>query len=546
MVKSAILDQFGRPIEKQVLGREIATPELMGVRRTVEDAAASGLTPEGLAQLLRQAATGDARKYLTLAEEMEERYLHYASQLQTRRLAVEGISPSVEVPKGVPTKIADAVHRIVEDDSLAETLGELTDAIGKGYAVVEMMWEYQDGLLRPVAYKARDPRYFQFDRLSLTELRLATDYGLNDGEPLPAAKFIRHMPRSKLGIPIRRGMARPAAWAFLIQSFTLKDWAAFAEVYGMPLRLGRYHSGASDADKRALLRAVRDLGSDAAAICPQGMEIEFVKVEGQHGAAVYGNLIDYVDKQVSKLVVGQTMTSDDGASMAQAKVHNEVRMDIVRADCKQLAQTINRDLIEPFVAMNFGPQPVYPRVALPVAEPEDTKALADSLGVLVPLGLKVAQNEIRERLGLSEPEAETELLGQPAGAAAGGSTTPAAAGENETADEDGRSGLAVRRFRLAPHRHRCTCGDCRTAALAAGDAQADDLDEIVDAALAEDWEEIADPVLEPFFAAVEGATDYEDARRRIEAALQSADSSRLVDALARATMKARGLGDARD
>jgi phage gp29-like protein len=107
---SRILGPDGQPVDAALLAQEIATPTLTGVRATRYDAVASGLTPERLAQILRAAAAGNARDYLTLAEEMEERYLHYASQVQTRRLAIEGIKPSVMAPKGVPAQIVDFVH----------------------------------------------------------------------------------------------------------------------------------------------------------------------------------------------------------------------------------------------------------------------------------------------------------------------------------------------------------------------------------------------------------------------------------------------------
>ncbi len=524
MVKSSIVDQYGRPIEKKVLGQEIATPELSGVRRTAHEAVASGLTPEGLAALLRDAANGHARRYLTLAEEMEERYLHYASQLQTRRLAIDGVAATVEVPDGVPTKIVDAVNELIEASGFEAAASDCGDGIGKGFSAIEMIWDYADRRLKPVEYKWRDPRFFQFDELSLTELRLAVD-GSRNGEELPPAKFIRHFPKTKAGIPLRAGLARPAAWAFLIQSFGLKDWAAFAEVYGVPLRIGRYGPNASAADKKTLLRAVKMIASDAAAIVPDGMSIEFQKIEGQHGAAVFGELIDYVDRQISKLVVGQTMTADDGSSLAQAQIHNEVRLDILKADCKQLAQTLNRDLIAPFVAMNFGPQAAYPQVLFPVTEPEDVKALTESVARLVPLGFKVGQRELREKLGLSDPQADDELLTPPANAAAPEPDTGAPEPEKREPKKRGRK---------------------RTAMLAATPPATDGIDEV--AALTEeilaDWEDITDPLLDPIRDALAKATSFEEALALIEA--NGPDGSALAERLAKATAIARGIGDLED
>ncbi|MBB5046782.1 phage gp29-like protein [Rhodopseudomonas rhenobacensis] len=524
---SRILGPDGNPVDTTLLSREVATPTVIGVRAVHLEGVASGLTPEHLAYLLRQAAQGNARDYLTLAEEMEERYLHYASQVQTRRLAIEGVKPSVAVPKGVPAKIVDFVHELIDDSGLRDTLGELTDGIAKGYAVSEPVWEYERRALRPVAYKWRDQRFFQFDRLKQTQLRLAVDGSL-DGEEITKPTFIVHKPRSKAGIPIRRGFARAAAWAFLLQSFALKDWSAFAEVFGIPLRLGKYHPGASEADKKALLQAVRSIASDAAAIIPQGMELDFVETKGQRGEAVFGQLLDYLDKQVSKLVVGQTMTSDNGASMAQAKVHNEVRLDIQRADGVQLSNTLNRDLVRWAVALNFGPQDDYPRVELPVAEPEDTKALADGVAKLVPLGFRVSQAEMRSKFGLSEPGENDEVLSAPAGTTA--------------ANDDPKKAARL----SAADCHCPACGGSQRASLAAtAVAERDDLDDLVDDAM-NGWEELVDPMLRPLRDAVARANSFAELEAMLPQLAAEIDGSKLAEVLARLTAKARGLGDVAD
>jgi phage gp29-like protein len=527
----SILGPDGNPVDTSLLSKEVATPTLIGVRAVHHERVATGLTPERLAYVLHQAERGSARDYLTLAEEMEERYLHYASQVQTRRLAIEGVAPSVKAPKGVPTKIVDFVHELVNAPDFQEATGLMTDGIAKGYAVIEPVWEYERKALRPVAYKWRDQRFFQFDPVSLTELRLAVD-GSPEGEPLAKPTFIVHAPRSKAGIPIRRGFARAAAWAFMLQSFALKDWSAFAEIYGIPLRLGRYHAGASEGDKKALLQAVRSIASDAAAIIPQGMQLEFIETKGQRGEAVYGSLLDYLDKGVSKLVVGQTMTADNGASMAQAKVHNEVRLDIQRADGRQLANTVNRNHIEWAVAFNFGPQEVYPTAEYPVAEPEDTKALADGVAKLVPFGFRVSQAEMRSKFGLSEPGEADELL------------TPR---QTSPQHEIVAANDPKKAARLSAGDCRCpSCGGTRTASLAAEpSAEADELDELVADAMA-DWEELVDPVLKPLREAMARASSFEELLAMMPQLAAEQDGTKFADALALLTAKARGLGDVKD
>lgn len=533
----------GLPVSSKKLSEEVATPTLMGVRSTHMDGVASGLKPERLAHILKQAAMGNARDYLTLAEEMEERYLHYASQVQTRRLAIEGVTPAVESPKGYPKEIVDAVHELVDDPNLLDAIGALTDGIAKGYSVVEPIWEYERKRLRPVAFKWRDPRFFQFDRIGLTELRLAVDGNL-DGVPIDKPTFIVHMPRSKTGIPLRRGFARAATWAFMLQSFALKDWAAFAEIYGIPMRVGKYHAGASAADKKALLRAVAAIANDAAAIIPQGMEIEFIEASGSKGEAVFGGLLDYLDKQISKLVVGQTMTADDGSSQAQAKIHDKVRLDITQADCRQLGNTLNRDLIPWYVALNFGPQDAYPKATLPIAEPEDIKELTEAVARLVPLGLKVGQKQMRAKIGLSEPEDDDETLAPAAAPAA-----PAAAPMDE--NDPPVPPAPPKKATLSAHHGGCRCASCRTGApvsLAAepGDIDSEDeLDDFLAEALA-DWQEDADPLLAPLREALERATSFAELEAMLPEIAGRIDGDKLAMKLAIAMAKARGLGDARD
>ncbi|RWE49366.1 MAG: DUF935 family protein, partial [Mesorhizobium sp.] len=108
----------------------------------------------------------------------------------------------------------------------------------------------------------------------------------------------------------RGGIARAVAWTFLFKSFTIKDWAIFCEAYGQPLRLGKYDAGASDKDKQILLDAVSNIGVDYAAIVPAAMAVEFIKadISGSHG--LYKERADWLDQQVSKVVLGQTATTD--------------------------------------------------------------------------------------------------------------------------------------------------------------------------------------------------------------------------------------------
>lgn len=143
--------------------------------------------------------------------------------------------------------------------------------------------------------------------------------------------------------------------------YGMKDWLGFLESYGIPLRLGKYGPSASEEDKKVLKTAVANIGSDAAAILPDSMVIEFQQVAQASGASEgFSRIVEWIDRQISKAVLGQTATTEGTPGKLGNEASQEaVRQDIIAADARQLANTLNRDLIRPYIDINYGPQAVY-------------------------------------------------------------------------------------------------------------------------------------------------------------------------------------------
>lgn len=467
----------GRPVRTGQLTRERARPSHVGLRRSWRyETIASGLTPERLASVLREADEGNPRDFLTLAEEMEERDLHYGSVLATRP----------QFP-----------------DMVVDTL----DALGKGYAAIEIVWRHGERW-EPERYEWRDPRWFVPDRDDGRTLRLYDEADPVLGVPLEPYKWIAFVPKIKSGLPIRGGLARLAAIAYLCKAYSITDWVRYSEIFGQPFRLGKYGQEATEEDIGKLLAALANLGTDAAAAIPESMEVEFKSDSGgsSGGGLTYERLCLYLDRQVSKGVLGQTMTADEGSSRAQAQVHDDVRREITESDTRQLAACLNRDLVKPFIDLNYGPQKVYPRLTLPLPNSGNIQALTSALQRLVPLGLKVEASVVRDRLGVPEPADGAEVLE---------SRAPA-----------------------APSRGM-------NRALNRADAVTDALDEIEAEALS-DWEAQVDPIVEPVRKLAAASNSFEEFSEGLAALMDRMDSTELVRRLAVAAFRARGRGDATD
>ena len=91
-----LVDHLGRPIRRAELTEEIAGPTVTGIRQILGGHPEQGLTPGRLAAILREAESGDALRYLELAEAMEEKDLHYRAVVATRKLQVSQLEITVE------------------------------------------------------------------------------------------------------------------------------------------------------------------------------------------------------------------------------------------------------------------------------------------------------------------------------------------------------------------------------------------------------------------------------------------------------------------
>lgn len=510
----ALLDAYGRPIRTQALTRRLADPGMTGVRQLWAGSAASGLTPQKLATILRACDQGDMGEFLTLAEEMEERDPHYLSVLGTRKRVISGIVPQVTAggDDARAKEIAEAVRvQIAGHEGLPDLIEDLLDALGKSFSVVELDWSRGPRLWTFRQFIHRDPRHFVFDRETGREIRLLDEAAPVEGIALEPAKFAVHRARIKSGLTWRGGLARVVAFAWMCKQYTMKDWIAFIETYGLPLRLGRYGPEATVEDVRKLFLAVANIGTDAAAVLPDSMRIDFENGPAATGDKLFETFARWTDEQISKAVLGQTMTADSGSSEAQAKVHDDVRHDIAVSDARAVTSTINRDIVRPFVDLNFGVQDVYPRLILSIEEPEDAKARIDGAVALAGIGVTFKASELRRKLGFSDPEAGDEIVG---GRPDTSAPTPEA------------------RNRLALNR------------TGAGEGN-DDLDEI-EAGMLEDWQELADGLQDAIAQVVDGVTSYEELLKRLPEALAHMPTGLAVETLVKGLYQARALGDVRD
>ncbi|MCT8849149.1 DUF935 domain-containing protein [Glaesserella parasuis] len=406
-------------VKNEVLQTDLA--EITATGRVLSDHPSNFITPAKMKQIFDDAENGDITAQHELFMDIEERDSAIFANIQTRKRAALGVDWFIQAPRNATPaeeKLRDEVDELFyQVGNLEDLIIDCMDAVGHGFSALEIEWAFNGKVWYPNAFIHRPQSWFKWDKLD--NLLLKTPQN-QTGEPLRPYGWVVHTHKSRSTQLARNNLFRTLAWLYMFKHYSIHDFAEFLELYGMPIRIGKYGAGATKDEKQTLKRALAEIGHNAAGIMPESMSIELHNAANAGGAS--GNnpflqMVDWCEKSIARLILGQTLTSGaDGKSSTNAlgNVHNEVRRDLLVSDVKQLGQTFTQQIILPYLLINFpNVDPTrIPTFEFDTKEPADLALFADSLPKLVDIGLQIPANWARDKLGIPEVQEGEVVLGR--------------------------------------------------------------------------------------------------------------------------------------
>lgn len=245
-------------------------------------------------------------------------------------------------------KTADEATELLNSAWFKDFLRLALESVFWGYSLIELgeLTTLADG--RPAYSSARIvPRSHVLPHVR----KIARSEGDTDGIDYTQPPYSPWI--VEVGSPDSLGLLLKAATQTIPKKQALACWDAFAEMFGMPMRVAKT-STRSDDETRRLEEAMETFGAKAWAVVTDGTEIEFVESSRTDAYNVYDRRAERADKELSKLVIGQTMTIEDGSSLSQSETHLKVFQTIVESDCDMLRDVINTQLLPRMKAHGFN------------------------------------------------------------------------------------------------------------------------------------------------------------------------------------------------
>jgi hypothetical protein len=150
------------------------------------------------------------------------------------------------------------------------------------------------------------------------------------------------------GDPDDLGLLLKAAQYVIFKRGGFSDYAQFVEIFGQPL-IDAVWDGYDESQRLMLLEALNNMGGGGQIVRPAGTQLQFIQGGTNNPTGqLYTSFIDACNAEISKLILGQTETTESSTSSgyAQASVHADTESDINTSDRNFVARILNRRLVK--------------------------------------------------------------------------------------------------------------------------------------------------------------------------------------------------------
>lgn len=190
------------------------------------------------------------------------------------------------------------------------------------------------------------PDFVEIPRAHYVPEKQAVILDLSDDEKLVYLNEPQHYPWCiHVGKANKLGLLYKAIPTVTYKNAASSAWAEYCDIFGQPIRMAKVPPNLDTKWLNYLDQQLDEMGRASYIRLPMGVDLELVSPSGRSGIEVYEKRLEYCNNENSKLVEGQTMTSDQGSSRAQGQVHENTADLYTYRDRVWLNGVINEELM---------------------------------------------------------------------------------------------------------------------------------------------------------------------------------------------------------
>ena len=372
------------------------------------------LTPEALSRQLDEFASGSFQRSAVTFESIEARddVLQTVARKRKKAAGRRGweiltVDDSAEAERQKKA-LQYFYNHLTATDAMDENLRggfktlsrQMLDAIGKKYAVHEIVWEPStDGNITATFRFA--PLWFFENKNG--QLRFLKEQGAVSGEEMLEGEWMTTVDDGP-GLMVASSVAR------MFKQLSTQDWVTYSERHGMPGVLGKTDAQLDSPEWKSIEDAVKAFGAEFAAVVNRAAEIDIIDATTR-GQLPYPPLIERMDRAITILWRGGdlgTMSKDKGLGASLQGDESDILED---GDADLIEETLNTQVDRFIISYLYG-DGVETLAYLHVKRDEsiDEERELKKWKTGVELGVPLAIKDFRETFRLPQPDKGEEIL----------------------------------------------------------------------------------------------------------------------------------------
>jgi phage gp29-like protein len=351
---------------------------------------------------------------IPMYRELEEKDEDVGNALDTLKMQVHGRPHSVKPfdESSQAAEVADFIRAQLEGlPDFDLVLDNMLDAVSYGFSVGELMFDTSMGQASLLDVKDCPQELFLFgDRFQpqIGPMQFLDQPMALTGTLVPESKFLIYSYRPRSRNRMGRPLLRSVFWPSWIKRNMIRLWIQYGEK-GPGTAVVRYDDAASQSEKQQAADLAQAIISNVAVGVPRNFDYdkELLTIARAMDPAVYERLVEAMQLNVVRRILGETLTSFGGekgkGTQALGEVHSDMLEKKAISICKTTAGVFNQQIVRPLVLWNFGPKAPMPKWGYEIDQAEDLDKSLNRDSTLQGMGLPMSQGYLYTKYSIPAP-----------------------------------------------------------------------------------------------------------------------------------------------
>lgn len=347
-----------------------------------------------------------------------------------------------------------AVNVLEENETggLGLLMRQMMDAVGKRYAVHEIVWNVKRLRVGELSVEGQNGSGFRVPSSGLgnrkggppkggTPDRLMVDGGRVDGNKQPStinpsltATFrfcplwwfegtqgrLRFLPEefALYGVDLEPGgwmvttgdgLMEASSVAWVYKNLPLRDWLNYTEKFGLPGILAKTRAAKDSGEWKDLAETIKKFSSEWSAICSTENSIDLIQPRA-NGEGPFASLVEKMDRAITALWRGGDLGTLSSHNAAGASLQADEAAILEEDDAQMIGETLTAQVSRHVLEYHFGDAPQLAYIKIRTAERKDVNQSLAVDQFLLEAGAPLSVKDTMERYERAMPGEGEELL----------------------------------------------------------------------------------------------------------------------------------------